>query len=127
MSNLTPTPPVPIAKTGPKPVRVVGPRLRLLLYVVFAIVALLGANSVYLSAITALESFSGRTYQDFFYQYMFLLHLSLGLLLVVPLVMFGFIHMWLARNRKNRRAVKIGYALFALSILLPISGILLMR
>src|SRR6185503_6755726 len=121
MSSPIPQPPMPTAAPLPKPVRVVGPRLRLLLYVVFAIVALLGANSVYLSAITALESVSGRTYQDFFYQYMFLLHLSLGLLLIVPLVVFGLIHMSLARNRRNRRAVKIGYALFGLSILLLIS------
>lgn len=120
---------IPSAATTarPKAVRVVGPRLRILLYVVFGIVAVLGVNSVYLAAITALEAISGRTYQDFFYQYMFLLHLILGLLLVVPLVVFSVIHMWLARNRRNRRAVKIGYALMGLSILLLVSGGLLMR
>lgn len=111
----------------PKPVRVVGPRLKILLLIVFGMVALLGANAVYLTSITALEWYTGQTYQDFFYQYMFLFHLVLGLLLIVPFVVFGLIHMWLARKRRNRRAVKIGYALFSLSVLLLVSGILLMR
>ena len=110
-----------------KAVRVVGPRLRILLYFVLALVALLGANAVYLSAITALEWYSGQTYQDFFYQYMFLFHLVLGLIVVVPFLLFGVIHLWLAKNRRNRRAVKIGYALFFLSIVLLVSGFLLMR
>ena len=111
----------------PKPIRVVGPRLRILLFLVFALVALLGANAVYLSSITALEWYTRQTYQDFFYQYMFLLHLVLGLLLIVPFIVFGIAHMWLARNRRNRRAVKIGYALFGLSIVLLVTGVLLMR
>ncbi len=67
----------------PKPkkkyVRAVGPRLRKLLYLIFVLVALLFANSGYLSIVTFLEWFSGKTYQDFFYQYMFLAHLVLGL------------------------------------------------
>ncbi len=124
---ISPTPAAVPETPRPKATRVVGPRLRVLLYIVFAFVALLGVNSVYLSTITALESFTGRTYQDYFYQYMFLLHLALGLLLVVPFLAFGLVHMWLARNRRNRRAVKIGYVLFALSILLLLSGALLMR
>ena len=38
-----------------KYVRAVGPRLRVLLYVVFSLVALLTANSLFLFSITALE------------------------------------------------------------------------
>src|SRR5688572_28105428 len=97
-------PPVAVGPR-PKPVRVVGPRLRVLLYIVLAIVALLGANAVYLSTITGLEWFTGQTYQDYFYQYMFLFHLALGLILLVPFVVFGIVHLILARNRRNRRAV----------------------
>ena len=37
-----------------KYVRAVGPRLRLLLYAIFGLVAVLGANSVYLASITFL-------------------------------------------------------------------------
>ncbi|MDA0810421.1 MAG: multiheme c-type cytochrome [Planctomycetota bacterium] len=108
-------------------VKAVSPRLKKLLYVVFGLVALLGANAAYLSSITLVEWISGQTYQNYFYQYMFLAHLVLGLLLVVPLVAFGTLHMLAARNRRNRRAVKIGYALFATSIVVLITGVLLMR
>src|ERR687898_1467502 len=110
-----------------KYVRAVGPRLRNLLYFVFAIVALLGANSAYLSAITALEWLTGRTYQNYFYQYMFLAHLALGLVLILPFIVFGALHLVAARNRRNRRAIRIGYALFAVSIGVLVTGILLMR
>jgi tetratricopeptide (TPR) repeat protein len=111
-----------------KYVRAVGPRLRKLFYFILALVALLFTNSGYLSTITFLEWMSnGETYQDYFYQFMFLGHLGLGLLLVVPLIVFGIIHLVNSKDRRNRRAVRIGYALFAVSILVLVSGILLMR
>ena len=72
-----------------KYVRAVGPRLRILLYVVFALFALLGANSVYLSSITFLEWWRGLTYQNYFYMVMFGVHLVLGLLIVLPIILFG--------------------------------------
>ena len=52
-----------------KYVRAVGPRLRLLLYFIFGLVAMLAANSVYLSAITYLEWLKADpnvTYQNWF-------------------------------------------------------------
>jgi tetratricopeptide (TPR) repeat protein len=110
-----------------KYVRAVGPRLRVLLYFIFGLVALLGANSAYLSAVTAVEWLSDSTYQNYFYQYMFLAHLVLGLILVVPFVLFGTVHMLATRARRNRRAVRIGYALFAVSIAVLVTGVLLMR
>ncbi|MEX0818212.1 MAG: multiheme c-type cytochrome, partial [Pirellulaceae bacterium] len=110
-----------------KYVRAVSPRLRKLLYVVFALVALLGANAAYLASITAFEWVQGRTYQNYFYQYMFLAHLVLGLVLIVPFVLFGLFHMLAARNRRNRRAVRIGYALLTAGLVVLISGLLLMR
>lgn len=114
----------------PKPkryVRAVGPRLRKLLYLIFILVAVLFANSGYLATITFLEWFSGQTYQDFFYQRMFLVHLAVGLLLILPLLIFGFTHMWISKDRRNRRAVRIGYALLAISLIVLTTGILLMR
>jgi len=105
----------------------VGPKNRKLLLVVFALVALLGANSGYLLSITALEQFTGHTYQNYFSLCMFLGHLVLGLLLIVPFVVFGVVHLWYARGRRNRRAVRIGYALFAVSLVLLITGVLLIR
>ena len=114
MSSAAPNPPAP----SPSPVRrayvrAIGPRLRILLGVVFALVAVLGANSAYLSSITFLEWLHRPTlYQNYFYQLMFGLHLGLGFLLLVPFVVFGLIHLKNSRNRPNRRAVRVGYALF---------------
>lgn len=117
---------------APKPakkryVRSVSGRLRVLLYFIFGLVALLAANSAYLSSVTAMEWFTGRTYQDYLYQYMFLAHLVMGLVLVTPFLIFGVRHMLAAKDRKNRRAVRIGYTLFAVCIGVLASGLLLLR
>src|SRR5437016_6093441 len=111
-------------------VRAVGPRLRVVLLLIFGLVALLAANSVYLSAITFLEwlkSDPNQTYQNWFYMVMFGAHLGLGLLLVLPVVVFGLIHMKNAHDRPNRRAVKVGYLLFATSLVVLVTGLLLTR
>ena len=105
----------------------VGPRLKRLLLVVFAVVALLGANAAYLASITALEWATGRAYQNLFYQYMFLGHLVLGLLVVVPFLVFAALHLRAAFRRRNRRAVRAGYVLVAASLTLLVSGLLLVR
>ncbi len=106
---------------------VVTPGLRRLLLVVFGLFSLLGINALYLGSVTFVEWMSGETIQDYLYQLMFLGHLVLGLLLIVPLVVYGLRHMARARNRPNRRAVKVGYALFATALALLISGLLLTR
>ena len=105
-----PTPPdnASSATAPPKKiyVRAVGPRLRVLLLFIFGLVAVLAANSVYLGAITFLEwlkAGSNQTYQNWFYMVMFGAHLALGLLLVVPVVVFGAIHIKNAHDRPNRR------------------------
>src|SRR5205814_2096800 len=124
--NITPGP-TPAKK---KYVRAVGPRLRVLLLSIFGLVAVLAANSVYLVAITFLEWFKAgtdQTYQNWFYMVMFGAHLALGLLLVVPVVVFGLIHMKNAHDRPNRRAVKVGYLLFATSLVVLVTGLLLTR
>ena len=119
--------PAPLKKTY---VRAIGPRLRLLLYFIFGLVAFLVANSVYLSAITYLEWLQAdpnATCQSWFYMVMFGAHLGVGLLLVLPVVSFGIVHTKNAHDRPNRRAVKVGYLLFATSLILLITGLLLMR
>lgn len=125
---------VPAPETNPAPrkkyVRAVGPRLRLLLYCIFGAVAVLAANSIYLSSISFLEwlrSDPDTTYQNWFYMVMFGTHLLLGLLIILPIVIFGVIHIKNAYNRPNRRAVKVGYLLFAASLVVLITGLLLMR
>ncbi|WP_149498280.1 tetratricopeptide repeat protein [Roseiconus lacunae] len=117
----------PAPRKKKKYVRAVGPKLRKLLYFIFILFALLFANSGYLGLITFLEWFTGKTYQDFYYQYMFLGHLFLGFILILPVIIFGVIHLWNSKDRRNRRAVRIGYALFVISLLLLITGILLVR
>ncbi len=112
--------------------RVLGPRLKVLFFVVLAMVALLGANSLYLAAITCLEWISGRwgeglTYQNSFYLIMFLLHILLGLVLIIPFLLFALPHLWLARNRRNRRAIRFGYALFYVALVVLVTGVLLVR
>ena len=105
----------------------VGPRLKKLLFVVFGLFALLVVNSLYLVSVTAAESATGEVYQDWFYLSMFLLHLVLGTAIILPVVIFGIAHMRNAYDRRNRRAVKVGYALFTVSLLLLASGVVLTR
>ncbi len=124
MTDIPGQPPVPPQR---RYVRAVGPRLRWLLYAVFALAAVLGANSVYLASITALEWASGLAYQNYFYQLQFLAHLVIGLLLILPFLVFCGLHIRNAWNRANRRAVRVGYLLFAISLLLLFSGVALMR
>src|SRR5262245_13999800 len=111
-------------------VRAVGPRLRWLLYLIFGLFALLGANSVYLTSITFLEWLKGDsnvTYQNYFYMVMFGTHLGLGLLLVLPVIVFGLVHIRNAHDRPNRRAVRVGYLLFGTSLAVLFTGLALMR
>src|ERR1043166_9290095 len=111
-----------------KYVRAIGPRLRLLLYFIFGLAALLGANSLYLASITFLQWLNKEvSYENYFYQFMFLGHLVLGLLLVLPFVVFGIAHIKNAHNRPNRRALRVGYLLFAISLALLFTGLALMR
>jgi hypothetical protein len=121
---VTATPPAPGRRVY---VPAVGPRLRKLLFVVFGLFALLAVNSVYLATITATEAATGQVVQNWFYLYMFLLHLVLGTAIILPVVVFGLAHMRNARHRPNRRAVRVGYALFSVALLLLGSGIVLTR
>ncbi|HVS02539.1 MAG TPA: multiheme c-type cytochrome [Thermoanaerobaculia bacterium] len=105
----------------------VGKRLKKLLFVVFGLFALLAVNSVYLLAVRGFEAATGNTYQNWFYLLMFLGHLVLGLLIVVPVILFGAFHFKNAHDRPNRRAVRVGYALFTTALLLLVSGIVLTR
>jgi len=103
--------------------KAIGPRLRILLFVVLGLFTVLMVNAIYLLSVTI----AGASYQNWFYLIMFMLHLVLGLAIVIPVIVFGVGHIRNTRNRKKRRVVRVGYALFSTSILLLISGIVLMR
>lgn len=113
--------------TGNRPSRAVGPRLRRLLVVVLGLAAVVAANSLYLAAVTFAEWATGRTLQNYFYQYMFLGHVTLGLALVLPCLVFIALHVAAAWRRRNRRALRTGYALGAATIVLLATGIVLVR
>lgn len=102
-------------------------RLGKLLTAVFLLFALLAVNSVYLVAITLLETGTDRLYQDYFYLLMFLAHLMLGLVLILPFLFFAFGHMRRAVRRTNRAAIRAGIALFVSALMLLLSGLLLTR
>jgi len=121
-----------VSSAVPNPARrtyvpAVGPRLRVLMWVVFLLVAILGANSAYLGGVTFMSWNSGRTYENWFYMLMFAGHLVLGLALVVPFVTFLAIHLLNTRLRKNKRAIRVGYALLVASIVVLVTGVMLMR
>ncbi|MDB6054621.1 MAG: response regulator aspartate phosphatase rapC [Verrucomicrobiales bacterium] len=120
----TPRPAQPAKK---KYVRAVGPRLRILLLFILGLFAILAANSAYLAAISFMEWVKDQRYQNYFYQYMFGAHLLLGIILILPVVIFGIIHIINSRGRPNKRAVSVGYSLFVISLVLLVSGIALMR
>jgi tetratricopeptide (TPR) repeat protein len=127
MSNATPPNPAAPPRPRRRYVPAVGPRLRKLLLFVLGLFAVLAVNSAYLGIVTLAEWWSGQTYQNYFYQLMFLGHLVLGLLIIVPLIVYGAIHIKNSYNRPNRRAVMVGYALFAVAIVLLLSGLTLTR
>lgn len=110
-----------------KPRLTVTPRTRRLLFMVLALFSLLLANGLYLSGITFSEWYFQRTFQDLFYHYMFLIHLVLGVVLIVPFVAFGIYHWAASYKRRNRRAVRIGYALLVAGIIVLVSGVLLIK
>ena len=86
---------------------VVGPRLRRLLVAVLLLFALLAINSIYLGAVTLIEWIGDEVIQNYFYQWMFLGHLVLGLVLVIPVLVYGAIHIRNAHDHRNRRAAAI--------------------
>jgi len=95
-------------------VRAIG-RAALLLYFIFALVAILAANSVYLSAISFLngQERSNTTYQNWFYMVMFGTHLGLAVDLL-PIVLFGIFSHHQCDDRPNRRAVRSVTCFFSL-------------
>jgi tetratricopeptide (TPR) repeat protein len=104
-----------------------GPRLKILLFFIFAATAILGVTGIYLLSIDVLERLRQRTYTSQFTLQMFVIHLLVGLALIVPFLVFGCTHLLTARKRKNRLAVKLGISLFISGILVLVSGVALIQ
>ncbi|MDG3002673.1 multiheme c-type cytochrome [Paludisphaera mucosa] len=105
----------------------IGPKLRPLLWAILIAFALLAANGFYLSTVTGLTWYTGSTQQTYFYFLMAILHVVVGLLLVVPFVVFGFAHLATSWKRPNKSAVNFGLALLGVGIVVLISGFMLVR
>ena len=105
----------------------IGSRLRPLLWVILIGFALLAANGFYLSSVTALTWYLGTTQQTFFYMLMVALHLFLGLVLVVPFLIFGFAHLATSWKRPNKWAIRYGLILLGAGLVTLASGFILVR
>ena len=108
----------------------IGPRLKVLLFVIFGTVAILGATGAYLSAIRFLNWMNqarGRDYTNYFTLGMFMTHEVVGVLIVVPFLFFGITHLATARKRPNRLAVRLGIVLFITGILVLMTGMALIQ
>src|SRR5262245_41139900 len=118
----------------------VAPRLKWLLALIFFGFALLGASGLYMMAISglnlaytpqswlnALLGVSGgpKEYRNIFTLYIVLVHTAFGALIVVPFFVFGLLHWSTARTRKNRRAIRLGLALFYTGAVVCVSGLAL--
>ena len=113
--------------TGIRQVPVVTQTLRRLLVMVLLLFALLSINASYLGAVTLLEHLQDTSHQDAFYLVMFLAHLVLGLLVTLPFLAFGLLHLRRAIRRPNRYAVRAGIALFTTGVVIVLSGLVLTR
>jgi tetratricopeptide (TPR) repeat protein len=105
----------------------IGPRLKILLFIVFAATAILGVTGIYLLSIDVLERLSQRTYTNQFTLQMFVIHILVGLAFIAPFLVFGCTHLLTARKRNNRLAVKLGIALFISGILVVVTGLALIQ
>jgi tetratricopeptide (TPR) repeat protein len=114
-------------RTGRVYTPAVGPRLRPLLWIILVGFAVLFANGVYLSSVTFLTWLRGTTQQTHFYMLMIALHLVLGFILIVPFLIFGFVHLATSWKRPNRTAVRFGLALLSVALVILISGLVLVR
>lgn len=105
----------------------VGPKLKILLVIIFASVALLGATGAYLLSVRYLEEVRGLAVTNQFTLWMFAAHEWVGLLLIAPFLIFGLFHLATARHRKNRLAVRLGIALFIMGIVAAFTGLALIQ
>ena len=107
--------------------RAVTPRLRRILLLVFVGFGIMSIDSLYLLGVRFFATVASTPSDTLLSIWAFLVHVILGLILVVPVVLYGVGHMLRARRSPNRNARRVGYALFATALLLLISGVLLLR
>ena len=126
-------PPIFVLKSRPASlpepyVPAIGPRLRILLYLVFAGFAFLGATGIYLLMISALNTINtDQLYTTPFTFWMLIAHTGIGVIGVAPYALFGIIHLYTSWGRKNRVAVRLGLLVFFLGVVTILSGLALIQ
>lgn len=105
----------------------IGPRLKPLLWMVLLGFGVLGGNGLYLLSVTILTWWTQTTQQTPFYMLMVAVHLFLGLLLILPFLIFGFAHLLTSWKRPNKSAIWRGVALLVVGIVVLVSGLVLVR
>ncbi len=120
-----------VPTSGPSSHRSRGPAvtrsLRRWLTVALVLFALLIIDSLYLGAVDVVEWWTGRSLEQGPYIWAFLAHVVLGLLITIPIIVFGIRHALRSYDRPNRRAVAVGWALLITASILLITGYLITR
>jgi hypothetical protein len=106
----------------PKLRKSVGPRLRVVLWILFGLVAAIVPNSLFMGGITFLNWRTGTSYEDSFYLWNYFAHIVLGLLIVLPFLGFCIAHIRNTWNRKNWRAIRAGWAVFISGLIVLLTG-----
>jgi tetratricopeptide (TPR) repeat protein len=121
-----------VKKRSPAPaapyVPAIGPRLRILLYAVFAGFAFLGATGIYLLVITVMNQVNtDQLFTTPFTFWMLIAHIAVGVLGILPFLLFGLAHMVSSWHRPNRVAVRLGVLVFVLGLITIASGVALIQ
>jgi tetratricopeptide (TPR) repeat protein len=105
----------------------VGPRLKVLLFVIFAATAVLGTTGIYLLSIDLLEWWRRQSYTSPFTLWMFVVHVVVGVAITLPFLFFGVAHYLGSRHRRNRRAIRLGLLLFFAGVATVVTGLALVQ
>lgn len=120
--------PATLDRAGRRYEPALGVRLKTFLFVLFLATALLGVSGIYLLSVRALEWLRApEVYTSQFTLWMFVGHIALGVLISVPFLAFGIAHYVTSRNRRNRRAIRLGMWLFGIGIGVVVSGVALIQ
>jgi tetratricopeptide (TPR) repeat protein len=105
----------------------IGAGLRPWLWIILIGFALLAANGVYLASVTFLGWLKGFEQQTYFSLAMVVAHVALGLVFIVPFLIFGIAHLATSWKRPNRAAIRYGLMLLACGAVVLASGFVLLR
>ena len=101
--------------------------LRRFLVVLLVLTSLLIVDSAYLGSVTLIQWITNEHLENQFFLSMFLVHLVLGFLLIIPAIVFMVLHLKKAITRPNRIAVRLGLGLLVSVLALIVSGVVLTR